>query len=511
MNTSVKIKRLKDISRIVRQLKKEGKRVVQSHGVFDLIHPGHIQHFTSAKKYGDVLIVTINADKYVRKGPGRPIFNQSLRTLALSSLEIVDYVIVIDDESALSAIKIIKPNVYVKGPDYKNLKKGSKASELLKAEEETVGKVGGVLAFTDDSVVFSSTALINDYLQSYPPKTKEFLTRLKNKYTSESIISILEKVRNLKVLVIGDAIIDEYHYCEPMGKSSKEPIIVHEYLSQESFAGGILATANHMRSLCNNVSLITLLGRQRSLEPFIRKHLKSGIKSRFYYRTDINTIVKRRYIDIHTRQKLFQVSFLNDDFIPPKLELQVLSALKNEIDKYDLVVVNDFGHGFLTEKIIRFLCKKSKYLALNVQANSANYGFNVVTKYPHAHYVCIDNQELRLATHDKYGNIKDLMKKICKKLKAEYIMVTRGPYGSIGYSQEKGYYESPALTQNIVDRVGAGDAFFALTSLCACKNFDPELVSLVGNVAAALKIMTVGNKTPITYDDLYGFITRLFK
>lgn len=506
---SAKIKTLTELARITKKLKKAGKKIVHCHGVFDLIHPGHIKHLSSAKKHGDYLIVTITADEYVRKGPGRPIFNESLRAEFLAAITHVDFVAVNYTESAIPAIKKLQPDFFVKGPDYKKRKVYKNIKIKLTDESQAVQASGGKMIFTDD-VVFSSSQLINDYLETYPQKTKQYLQDFKKRHSSDEIIEKLSALSKIKVLVIGDAIIDQYHYCLSMGKSSKEPIVVHKYVSEESFLGGALATANHAASLISSIHLVTVLGRKRSFKTFIGKRLLPQVKSTFFFRDDIKTIIKRRFVDNATKQKLFQIEIIKDDFIPRKLEIRIISVLKNEINKYDLVIVNDFGHGMLTQKMIRVLCTHAKYLALNVQANSANYGFNVITKYPRADFVCIDEQELRLATHDKYSSLEYVIKKVFKKLKCREIIITRGSAGSISFSGD-GFSETPALTQNIVDRVGAGDALFAISAPCIYSGMNSDMVSLVGNVAGALQVQTMGNKRPIDFTEMTKFITRLLK
>jgi len=77
---------------IRKRLKEEGKTVVLCHGVFDLVHPGHIIHFENAKQMGDILAVSITAARYVRKGPGRPYFNDEMRLKFLSAISCIDYV-----------------------------------------------------------------------------------------------------------------------------------------------------------------------------------------------------------------------------------------------------------------------------------------------------------------------------------------------------------------------------------------------------------------------------------
>src|SRR3989338_5433489 len=113
-----KIKALDELACIIQQFKEKGKKIVQCHGVFDLLHPGHIRHFEAAKREGDMLIVTLTKDKYVNKGPGRPVFNQRLRAESIAALECVDYVAINDWPTATNAIKKLKPHIYAKGSDY---------------------------------------------------------------------------------------------------------------------------------------------------------------------------------------------------------------------------------------------------------------------------------------------------------------------------------------------------------------------------------------------------------
>lgn len=505
-----KVKTLKTLSSILKILKKEGKKIVLCHGVFDLIHPGHIRHLSQAKKRGDVLVVTLIADAYVKRGPGRPIFTAELRGEVLSAISSVDYVAIIASDSPVAAINMIKPNVFVGGFDDREKQQVSDQKLVPTDVETAVRALGGTVVYTRD-ITFSSSGLINVYLDVYPPKTKAFLQFFQKKFTDGAILSKLQNLSSLKVLVVGDAIIDQYVYSDPMGKSTKEPITVHKYLSEESFAGGALATANHLAALCDRVTLVTLLGTKRPFDTFIRGHMRPQVKLKLFFQDDSETIVKRRYIDAQTKQKLFQITYIKDTEGPGRVEEGIVKYVKTEVPKYDCVVVNDFGHGILTKRVIRAIYSKARFVALNVQANSANFGFNIITKYPRANFVCIDDLELRLATHNRYGDIQSLAKRIYKKLHCDQMIITRGPYGSNSYSTKTGFLTVPALNQTVVDRVGAGDALFAITAPCVYAGFPLELSTFIGNVAGALKIATVGNKYPIDFEEMTQFITRLLK
>jgi len=503
-----KIQSVSILSETIAQLKACGKRIVHCHGVFDLIHLGHIRHLNLAKSEGDVLIVTITADKYVRKGPGRPLFNEHLRAEALASLAVTDYVAIVDAPTAVECIGAIKPDVYAKGPDYKKMDQD--VTGEIYSEQKAVDDAGGELIVTED-ITFSSSSLINNHFDVHPPETLKYLKRIREKYSSASIADSLESLTALKTLVMGDAIVDQYHYCLPMGKSSKEPLVANRYVSEEMFPGGALATANNIAAVCGDIDLLTMLGENKSHESFIRERLDDRINPIFFYREESQTIVKRRYVSHGVSRKLFEICYMEDDPIPETNERDILTYLDANIRNYDLVVVNDFGHGLLTEKIIEKISSEARYLALNVQTNSANIGFNLVTKYPRANCVCIDEGELRFAAHDKYGDLHDHMERVYEQLKCGHMIATRGEKGSLCYSESEGFCETPAFANHVVDAIGAGDAFFAFVAPCFAVGLDQEVVSFVGNAVGSLAVQIVCNRAPVNLIDLKKYMTRLLK
>lgn len=503
-----KIKTLDELRVLVPTLKKKGKIIVHCHGVFDLVHLGHIRYFHQARREGDILIVTLTADTFVKRGPGRPLFSEVLRAENVAALAAVDFVAIVPEATALSAIRIIRPQIYAKGPDYKQKEKD--ITGMISTEEDAVVALGGRLLITDD-ISFSSSRLLNTYFNAYPEKTREFLHLLAKQFSIDTVASQLQKAEKLKVLVIGDAIIDEYHYAAPIGKSSKEPLVVHLYQSQESFAGGVLATANHTANIVRRVDMVSVLGKQDLQREFINQHLLSQVHPRFFVRPDAGTTIKRRYISETGNRKVFEVYYMNDQPIAAQLEKQINDYLIKNLKHYDLVIVNDFGHGFLTKQLIATICRKSKKIALNVQTNSANIGFNLVTKYPRADFVCIDEQELRFATHEKLTDIKKLMQLIQTKLKTSFIITTRGPKGSLSLSKKNGFIATPSFAPHVIDPVGAGDAFFAYTAPAWASGMEAPLLCFLGNAVGSLAVQIVGNRESVKKVDVIKFMTRLLK
>jgi rfaE bifunctional protein nucleotidyltransferase chain/domain len=503
-----KIKTLDELAVIICRLKKKGEKIVQCHGVFDLLHPGHVRHFEAAKKEGSILVVTLTKDKYVNKGPGRPVFNQRLRAEFIAALQCVDYVAINEWPTAVNAIKKIKPDIYAKGNDY--VDSGKDLTGEIKNEEKAVLSTGGKIHFTDD-ITFSSTKLLNTHFSVYPEETEDYLNDFRQRYTADQIIKYLKDLAGMKVLVIGDTIIDEYHYCRAMGKASKENIIPTRFLRDETFAGGVLAAANHIAGFCDNVHLVTCLGRQDSYQDFIESHLKPNIKTKFFFREDAPTTVKRRFIEDAFLSKLFEVCFLDDQPLSKTIEQKLLKYLESVIKGYDLVLLADFGHGFIEKNTVDFIVKKARFLAVNAQTNSANIGFNLVTKYPGADYVCIDEPEMRLASHGKFDKIENLIMRMKKDVKYKKIVITLGHKGSIGYSSGEGFLRAPVFSKEIVDRIGAGDAFLSITAPCAAAGYPMEAICFIGNAVGALKVLIVGNRSSVEPVPLFKFISTLLK
>ena len=503
-----KIKSVDDLTHILPDLKTEGKTVVQCHGVFDLLHPGHIRHLEAARNEGDVLVVTVTDDEHVGKGPGRPVFSQHLRAESLAALGAVDYVAINPSPTAVDVLLALKPDVYAKGSDYADAKED--LTGKISDEENAVKSIGGRLHFTDE-ITFSSTSLLNDHFDVYPEDARRFLAEFRQRHSAREVIDMIKSLRSTKVLVIGDAIIDEYHYCQPLSKSPKELLIPARYMHEEAFAGGIMAVANHIAGFCDEVHLITCLGLQNACEDFILQHLKPSVKTKLFYRPDAPTTIKRRFVHADLLGKMFEVCFLGNGCLPEPTSKEVQDYVESCAGDYDLVVAADYGHGFLGGNIIQSLCDQAKFLALNVQTNSANMGFNLVTKYPRADYMCIDEVEIRLAAHDSSSEVESLLVDITRKLGCHRAVVTRGHLGSLVFANGGGFISAPVFSREAVDRVGAGDAYFSITSPCVAAELPTDVIGLIGNAVGALAIRIVGNRSSVEPVPLFKYITTLLR
>jgi rfaE bifunctional protein kinase chain/domain len=333
-----------------------------------------------------------------------------------------------------------------------------------------------------------------------------YLSKLMSNYNEKQIISRLSELKNVKVLVIGDTIIDEYAYCDNLERAKKEPILVFKYKYSEDYAGGILAIANHLAEFSDNVTLATHLGNDNLTKEIIEKNLNKKINRKFFVDSEYPTLVKRRYISSYTNNKAFEVYNKDPDLI--NLPEEKILEYLNDVESFDLVVVGDFGHGFVTDKIKDCLSQKSKYLAVNVQTNSGNIGFNLITKFERADYISITAEELQLAMRDKNSDLRELTKKLSDEVNCKRISITLGKSGLL-YFENGIFHYAPIFSDKTVDTVGAGDAVFSVTSLMTSKGIGAQLIPFVGNCVGALAVKIIGNKEPVRAEKLREFISEL--
>ena len=508
-NAGSKVRSLDELAEISRAEKLAGRTVVMAHGVFDLVHLGHVRHLRDARRQGDLLIVTITADRFVNKGPNRPVFAEHLRAEMLAALEQVDWVGINDAPTAEPILRSIAPNVYVKGPDY-----ASAANDItggIDIERRMVEAHGGRLFITDD-ISFSSSNLINRHLGVYDRRLAEYLDTTRDEGRLPRLIKLIESVKDYRVLLVGDAIIDEYSYVTAMNKSPKENMIATLIDHTEVFAGGVIAAANHVASFCRKVDIVTSLGRESSREEEIRSSQKSNVGHQIVWRETGPTTSKRRFVELGHLRKLFEVYSMDDTPLSGAAEQSMCDTVARMAPDYDLVIVTDFGHGAINQSTIDALQDRARFLAVNAQTNSANYGFNMITRYDRADYICIDAPEARLAAQDKHNEIPIVIEQgLRRRIDCDRLIITHGRNGCVTRDRDGQIGLIPAFTGTVVDTVGAGDAFLAVTSPLVATGAPMQDVGFIGNAAGAMKVGIIGHSRSVEKVPLMKFVTSLLR
>lgn len=455
----------------LRSVQKSDVKFVLAHGVFDLLHPGHVRHLEEAKSMGDKLFVSVTRDSDVCKGPGRPVFNQEHRAEMLAALACVDAVIVNPYSTAAEIIAKLKPDIYVKGKDYAD------GSHGIEHDQIAAESVGCEVRFTA-SPLMSSSEIINANFVLGDDRQRSFIRTVRSRGYRDLVPALIEKAKGLSVLFIGETIIDEYAYVAPLGKPPKEWCIASLLGDSEQWMGGIQAAANTAADFVGMVSVIS----DRS-------------------------VVKRRYVDKDFNRKLFEIYKMNDEPPNEEEEHRLIAQIAELAPVHDVTVVIDFGHGMMTPAIRKAVMTYAKFLAVNAQSNSANHGFNPVTRYK-ADYICIDAPEAKLALCDKRADLITCAAHL--QAYAPKVVITDGRRGCVVPVNGE-YVTVPAFADKVVDTIGAGDAFLAVTAPLASLTDDLELTSFIGNIAGAIKCGIPGHRRNVRKDEVLRYAESVLK
>ncbi len=490
------------------ELEKENKKIGLCHGVFDLVHPGHIIHFEEAKEQVDILVVSITGAKFIRKGPDRPYFDDDMRVKFLSSLEMIDYVLVSDMYTVDDIVEAVKPHFYIKGAEYKVAEDDLTGN--IDKEATLVKKYGGDMYYTSGDV-FSSTKLINNAFGAINGELRNYIYELKAKYTFDDIISYIDKLKDLKILVVGDTIIDEYVFVKLHGIMSKDVGYSTSIQYKKQYLGGVLAVARQISEFSDKTTLISAVGMDNEINSQIKDGLDKKLKLSIRQFSDYETIVKTKFIIKNEKRdelkKLFATTNLKENKISKNIESEILSELETAIKSHDVVVVCDFGHGLISNRVQRFIESEAKFLTVNCQTNSSNYGMNLIKKYNNLDTYSLDEKELKLSFLEE--DVDNGIVKINKHFKTSGFL-TVASKGAMAIDENGKSILCPAVTLNVTDTIGAGDAFYSLCSILSAINTPQEVNLFLSNVLAGLATRLSGNEKEIEKVDLLKYISTLY-
>lgn len=483
-----------EFKKVLDNLKINKKKIILCHGVFDLLHAGHLNYFNEAKKKGEILIVGITADKYVIKAPGRPLFKFNQRAAMVGALEIVDYVIKSDFVSAINIINFLKPNIYFKGSDYKVL--NNDVTGNIKKEKDAVELNGGIIQYSSGET-FSSSAVLNT-IDDTSSEKKKFLSTFKKKYNFDFIDEVIfKKIKKDKVLVFGELILDKYIFTKNLGRSGKESILTLEKTGENKYPGGSFAISNHVSNLVKNVSIFFISPDKCKKVDFCKSRLRQNIKLRKIVKKNYQTITKIKIIDLSSNSKVLGIYEFKDEELNKSFYNKLRKILKKEIKKYDTILVSDYGHSMIDKKTAYEISKiSSKNIIVNTQLNAANFGYHTIGKYKNCSCAIINELELRHEMRSRHVDVKILIKKMSKNLNIKYLIVTAGNKGSFGYdSKRKLLFYCPSFAENIVDKIGAGDCYMAIFGIVwrHCKG-DLSLAMFIASLATTETLSSYGNE-----------------
>lgn len=481
---------------LVEKIGIKNRKIALCWGVFDVLHEGHLEHFKQAKAMCEILIVGITCDSLVNKGPGRPRFSAETRAKMVAALECVDFVVIGGPLGACEMIDYFWPKFYVKGPDYKN--KAEDITGGIYKEEDAIKKVGGELVFTTGKTE-SSSSLINNLFNTFTEEQNTVINRIKDLGGMNTVVEIFNEIDKQRVVVVGEPIVDTYVFCEPEGISSKSPTISARYTYEENYAGGSMAVANHLADFVKEIHLFAPYGK----ELYFQSIKKTQVDRRVIYHENMmpnyTTPRKTRYLESDKNQRMFELTNISNNLTISDEFIKIISSYS----ELGSTLLCDFGHGLFVRPWLL-----PGFVALNCQTNSSNFGFNPFTKHNDFQYLSIDLKEARVAFHDRTSDANTLFEKIGNK--NINVSMTLGAAGAL-YRKGLDVYKSPAFADKVVDAIGAGDAYYAITSMLVKVKAPTEMIPFIGNIFAGLKTKIIGNKSSVTKADLFKSLTAILK
>ena len=454
------------------------KKIGLCHGVFDILHNGHIQHFKKAKSKVDILIVSITEEKFVNKGPRQPQNSNEDRLSVLDSIKDIDYVYINSHKDATELIKILKPDYYFKGKDY--LKVDTHGN--LNNETKILKRYKGQIFFTSTKLQSSTKLFNNNY--EWNEEQKKILKKI-NKLKLNNILRIFDNLSKKEVNIIGEPIIDRYEKCDVLGTTTKDPAISTLSKEKKLIGGGVIAVAKMASVFVKKVNLFTYG------DPKLLKKLIYPIKNINIINISKNSEIqtKTRFINSNRGEKLLQVCNIDKNNFSNSKSSTIIKKLKKI--KGSLIIC-DFGVGLFDKSLLNFINRSKIQKFINVQTNSVNYGFNLFTKYSSCFYLSLDSREWSLGLKTKELELTNI-----KKINVLNKGITKGQKGSIFISKDK-IIEAPVFVKSVKDTTGSGDAFFVITSLLLMENAPNLLIPFFGNLYAGMHGQNLGNENIIS-------------
>lgn len=482
------------------------KKVIMCHGVFDVVHPGHIRHFMYAKNKADILLVSVTPDKYINKGTYRPHVPENLRAFNLAALDIVDFVIIDKNSEPIDNIKKIKPDFFAKGFEYKNLNKNPKTNK----ENLTVSSYGGKIIFTPGDIIYSSSKIIESIL---PDISYEKLHNLMvaEKISFKDLRTTIKNINRVSVHVVGDSIVDSYTNTVPLGGPVKHPHISLLKTSVKNFVGGAAIVASHLSSAGCKTYFTSVIGNDK-YGRFIRSQLKKNkviaklIIDKNRPTTNKNTIVAQN-------QKLLKLDTLDNTPVSNELTKQI----KKSISKFKTtaIIFSDFRHGMFNKEIIPSYVKSIPKNTFKVADSQVASRWGNILDFKNFDLITPNEKEARFSLGDQDSSIRPLATELFEKSKCKLLILKLGSKGSLTYRKRDwkkvdSFYAVDSFVTNLVDPVGAGDALIAYATLSMVVSKNHAISSIISSVAASLACEREGN-VPINVREMLSKINEIEK
>jgi rfaE bifunctional protein nucleotidyltransferase chain/domain len=468
------------------------RKVIMCHGVFDIVHPGHLRHLIYAKSKADVLVASLTADIHIGKGQYRPHVPEELRATNLAALEVVDYVVVDPNPSPGAILHTIQPDYYIKGYEYTPHVRGKTISEAAVVEA-----YGGEVLYSPGDIVYSSSKILTD---ATPPLPVEKLQLLMHAHglTFDGLRRAVEDLAQYKVHVVGDTIVDSYTYGAMIGGQTKTPTISALYERREDYVGAAAVIAKHARAAGATVHFTTLLGGDRLGEMVLDDLASAGVTADAHLEEARPTTNKNVFVVAGYRM-------LKMDTVDNRpISQRTLSALERAIadQPTHAVLYADFRHGIFNAQTIPTLAAAAPAGAIRAADSQVASRWGNITEFQNFDLLTPNEREARFSLGDQDTGVRPLATKLQQLTKCKHLIMKLGARGVLACGDAE-FFALESFAGAVLDPVGAGDALAAYSTLSLLATRSLPIASILGSIAAALECEVDGN-VPITAEQVLG-------
>ncbi|MEI6095089.1 MAG: PfkB family carbohydrate kinase [Gammaproteobacteria bacterium] len=498
-----KIKTIEELAKIVGSFPRD-KTVVMCHGVFDVVHPGHMRHLIYAKGKADILVASLTADHHISKGEYRPHIPQNIRAVNLAAFEMVDYVIIDQNITPLENLKKLQPDFFAKGYEYSGKAKPKKTRE----EEELIESYGGQMLFTPGDVVYSSSKFIN--MEAPMIRLEKLAAVMEAENISiKDLIASLHTQNPITIHVVGDTIVDGITYTNVIGGQIKTPTLSVRLESQENYVGGAGIVAKHLQAAGANVVFTTVLGEDPLAEFVLNDLQAAGVTVQVIVDKNRPTTFKNAIVASNYR--LVKIDTLDNSSISDAILEQFVDKIAST--KADAVIFSDFRHGIFNKRTIDELIAAIPDTCFKVADSQVASRWGNITEFQGFDLITPNEREARFALGDQDSGVRPLAARLYDEAKCKTLILKLGERGSITCSSSDTAPKNSSVfvdtfADHVIDPVGSGDALLAYSTLALVKGYSPIISSILGSMAAACECEVDGN-IPISTEDVIKKIQQV--
>jgi rfaE bifunctional protein kinase chain/domain len=469
-------------------------------GHFNVLHPGHIRLFKFARGLGSKLVIAVESDQLAGAAAHIP---EDLRLDGVRNCALVDEAFIFN-ESVTQLIDRLRPPIVVKGREHE---------ARFNPEATVIEGYGGRFIFSSGDMQFSSADLLRQEVAGQPGFQIELPSSYMERHgiSIERLSALVKTFSGLRVLTVGDLIVDDYITCEPLGMSQEDPTLVVSPIDKKRFVGGAGIVACHAKSLGAESTLLSVTGADSVREFCLTEFQRLGVENHLLEDRARPTTLKERYRS-HGKT-LFRVSHLQQAAVSLPFQQKLIKKAVKAIKNCDLLIFADFNYGVLPQAVVDKLVSAARRNNVKIAADSQSSSqLGDVGRFKEVDLLMPTEREARVSTQNREAGLVVLAEQLRRKSNAKHILLKLAADGVLVHSPDSssnGWLtdQVEALNKIPKDVAGAGDSMLVVSGLTLAAGGNIWEAACLGSIAAAIQVSRVGNR-PLSESEMKMVLSR---